>query len=102
VNFVRACDYLPFASPWGHPAGSVGGRELLVLKAVRTGESCTAAPGTVGPHLGGDVLVAAADEWVQVRRVRIGKSAFSAAEVLQPGERFALPASSEEASSAAR
>ncbi len=100
VNFVRACDYLPFASPWGHPGGSVGGRELLVLKAVRTGEPCTAAPGTVGRHVGRDVLVAAADEWVQVRRVRVGKSALPAAEVLQTGERFDLPAKSEEALSA--
>jgi UDP-4-amino-4-deoxy-L-arabinose formyltransferase/UDP-glucuronic acid dehydrogenase (UDP-4-keto-hexauronic acid decarboxylating) len=100
VNFVRACDYLPFASPWGHPAASIGGRELLVLKAVGTGEPCTAAPGTVGQYVGSDVLVAAADEWVRVRRVRVGKSALPAAEVLQPGDRFDLPAKSEEALSA--
>lgn len=100
VNFVRACDYLPFASPWGHPAASIGGRELLVLKAARTGERCTAAAGSVGEHVGSDVLVAATDEWVRVRRVRVGKSALPAAEVLQPGDRFDLPAKSEEVLSA--
>ena len=100
VNFVRACDYLPFASPWGHPAATIGGRELLVLKAARTGQPCTAPPGSVGEHVGTDVLVAAADEWVQVRRLRVGGSALPAAEVLQSGERFDLPAKSEEALSA--
>lgn len=102
VNFVRACDYLPFASPWGHPAASVSGKDLLVLKATRTGEACTVPPGTVGTQVGSDVLVAAADEWVQVRRVRFGGSALSAAEVLQPGQRFDLPGKSEEALSAAQ
>jgi UDP-4-amino-4-deoxy-L-arabinose formyltransferase/UDP-glucuronic acid dehydrogenase (UDP-4-keto-hexauronic acid decarboxylating) len=100
VNFVRACDYMPFASPWGHPAASVGGRELLVLKVARTGQPCSVAPGSVGEQVGSDVLVAAADEWVRVRRVRVGKSALPAAEILQPGERFDLPVKSEEALSA--
>src|SRR5262245_19991231 len=26
VDFVRACDYLPFPSPWGHPRTSLDGR----------------------------------------------------------------------------
>jgi methionyl-tRNA formyltransferase len=102
VNFVRACDYQPFASPWGHPAATIGGRELLLLKATRTGEPCTTPPGSVGERVGSDVLVAAADEWVRVRRVRVGKFALPAAEVLQPGDRFDLPAKSEEALSATR
>src|SRR6266513_6476154 len=33
VNFVRACDYLPFHSPWGHPWARLEGREVAILKA---------------------------------------------------------------------
>jgi methionyl-tRNA formyltransferase len=96
VNFVRACDYLPFTSPWGYPRAYVAGREVCVLKAMRTGKASGAQPGTVGWRVGGDVLVAARDEWVRVRRVQVGSSIFAAADVLRPGDRFALPMRAEE------
>ena len=101
VNFIRACDYAPFALPWGFPRAYMGGREIVVLKATRTGAATDARPGTVGCRVGSDVLVAARDEWVKVRRVQIGSSPFSAADVLRPGEHFAVP-SRLEASAAAR
>jgi methionyl-tRNA formyltransferase len=101
VNFIRACDYVPFASPWGVPRAYLAGREIVVLRATRTGERSDAPPGTVGPRIASDVLVAALDEWVKVRRVQIGNSHFPAADALRPGERFAVPKSLE-ASAAAR
>jgi UDP-4-amino-4-deoxy-L-arabinose formyltransferase/UDP-glucuronic acid dehydrogenase (UDP-4-keto-hexauronic acid decarboxylating) len=92
VGFVRACDYLPFASPWGSPQASVGGCEMAVIKAAVTGQSSSAAPGTIGDASGRGVLVSAADEWVLVQRVvRDGRGA-DAADVLQPGQRFDGPA----------
>lgn len=102
VNFVRACDYLPFTSPWGHPKASIAGRELAVLKAVRTGTPCHEAPGTVGIRVDGDVLVSTADEWVLLRRVQIGSSVFPAGDVLEPGQRFEIPIRVQEPSGAAR
>jgi methionyl-tRNA formyltransferase len=95
VNFIRACNYVPFASPWGFPRAYLGGREIVVLKATRTGERSDAPPGTVGPRINSDVLVAARDEWVKLRRVQIGNSPFPAADALRPGERFAVPKSLE-------
>jgi methionyl-tRNA formyltransferase len=92
VNFVRACDYAPFASPWGHPRGYLTGREIAVLKAVRTGTRTDSTPGTVGERAGSDVLVAARDEWVRVRQVQLGSGSFPASDVLRPGDRFAIPA----------
>ncbi len=91
VDFIRACDYLPFASPWGHPRATVEGREVAVLKAARTGERCEAAPGQIGWRDADDVLVAAADEWIRVRKVRVGQTTLRAAKVLYPGQRFHLP-----------
>jgi methionyl-tRNA formyltransferase len=92
VNFVRACDYAPFASPWGVPRAYLNGREIVVLKAALTGERMEAEPGTVGRRIGSDMLVAARDEWIKVRRVQIGSSIFPAADALREGDRFALPA----------
>ena len=91
VNFIRACDYAPFASPWGRPRAYLTGREIVVLKAALSGERSNAPAGTVGSREGSDILVAARDEWVRVRRVQVGSSSHAAADVLRPGERFAIP-----------
>ena len=91
VNFIRACDYAPFGSPWGLPRAYLAGREIVVLKASLTGERSDLPPGTVGRQLGSEMLVAARDEWIKVRRVQVGSSTFAAADALRPGDRFALP-----------
>lgn len=85
VDFVRACDYLPFPSPWGHPhCADVG-----ILKASASGEPAAAAPGTVGPPRDGRVPVAAADEWVLVDLVERGGERRPATAALVEGERLA-------------
>jgi UDP-4-amino-4-deoxy-L-arabinose formyltransferase/UDP-glucuronic acid dehydrogenase (UDP-4-keto-hexauronic acid decarboxylating) len=86
VDFVRACDYLPFPSPWGHPRASLRGRGLELLKAARTHRATAAEPGTVGEARDGAVEVAAGDEWIVLRRVRLDGAALDAAEVLAPGD----------------
>ena len=85
VDFVRASDYFPFASPWGSPATNLEGEELAVLKASRMEEPTEAPPGTVGEPRERGIPVAAADEWVLVERVLQGGRAQPAAEVLPPG-----------------
>ena len=102
VNFIRASDYAPFPSPWGHPAASIAGRRISVLKAVRTMEPCSEMPGRVGRRMGDEIMVAGGDRWVQIRRVRIGASVLPAGQVLQPGEQFDLSLHVEEHSGAAR
>jgi methionyl-tRNA formyltransferase len=88
VAFVRACDFFPFPSPWGHPSARLDGTELSILKAGRTGEDADAEPGTVGAAAEGSASVAAADEWVAVHRVRVNEEIEDAATVLQPGKRL--------------
>jgi methionyl-tRNA formyltransferase len=88
VNFVRACDYLPFRSPWGHPLTNVGTLELAVLKARRTCLRSDAGPGTVGEFTGEGVHVAALDEWVLVTKLKAGKESIDAAKVLRRGEQL--------------
>jgi methionyl-tRNA formyltransferase len=88
VAFVRACDYFPFPSPWGHPSARLNGAEFSVLKAGQTGERARAAPGTVGDVVEGSVTVAAADEWVTVSRVHVNGEVEDAAAVFRRGARL--------------
>ncbi len=83
VNFVRACDYSPFPSPWGHPATTLAGREVEVTSAARTHEPCSAPPGSLGRCDESGAYVAAADEWVAVRRLRAGGRIAAPIEILQ-------------------
>jgi methionyl-tRNA formyltransferase len=88
VNFVRACDYLPFPSPWGHPRTTGNGQEIAILKASRTDQACNSAPGTVGEVRGSEVLVASADTWVLVHDVEVEGRQLQPAEVLPTGSRL--------------
>jgi methionyl-tRNA formyltransferase len=88
VNFVRACDFLPFRSPWGHPRTNLNGEELFVLKASRTRQPCDCAPGTVGDPTGSGVPVAALDEWVFLHHVMMAGHPFKSTELLTAGSRL--------------
>lgn len=69
VDFVRACNYDPFPSPWGRPRSRLGSAEIEIVSAARTREATTAPPGTVGSVDGDGALVAAEDEWVLVKSI---------------------------------
>jgi methionyl-tRNA formyltransferase len=88
VAFVRACDYFPFPSPWGHPTARLEGRELAVLKAAATGEAAGEEPGTVGAVSATGAAVAAADEWVELQRVSLNGEVADAADVLRSDQRL--------------
>lgn len=89
VDLVRAADYAPFSSPWGAFATRVGGEDVAIVRASRTGEATDAPPGTIGPARDGGVPVAAGDEWVLVERVRHAGQAVPPATVLPAGRRCA-------------
>lgn len=84
-NFIRACDYAPFSSPWGMAKSLLDGREIGIAKALLTGERCRALPGTVGRVDPGSVMVACGDEWLQITSLRINDKYVSPGETLRPG-----------------
>ncbi len=88
VDFVRACDYFPFPSPWGQAQARLNGETVAVTKASRTGEAVDAEPGSVGPSGEEGVRVAAGDEWIVVHRLHVDGQARPAADVLEPGMRL--------------
>ena len=85
VNFVRACDYTPFPSPWGLPTVFWEHGEMNVVKADRTHQKCDGAPGTVGECGESGALVASADEWVSVRELKIDGQYVKPQAVLKTG-----------------
>ena len=87
-DFVRACDFGPFPSPWGHPAARLGGREVGLARTVRTGRACSEPPGTIGEHADDAAMVATGDEWLAVRSVVVEGRPVAAREVLAPGRCF--------------
>lgn len=85
ADLVRAADYRPFRSPWGHPVTRLDdGRELAIVRAAPTGEPVDAPPGVVrdGAH------VAAADEWVAVHELHVDGRPADPAAVLTAGARL--------------
>jgi methionyl-tRNA formyltransferase len=89
VNFVRACDYFPFPSPWGYPRTRLSAQEFALVKAVRTGIPSDAPPGTVGESVASGVHVACRDEWILVGKLLLGGKYLAASEILHSGDRLA-------------
>jgi methionyl-tRNA formyltransferase len=70
-DFVRACDYAPFPSPWGHPLAMVRDRTLAIARSELAGPGAPAAPGTVGEVGATGALVACGDGWLRLRRLLV-------------------------------
>jgi methionyl-tRNA formyltransferase len=76
LRFVRAADYSPFESPWGHPRASLAGRQLRIVEASATGLPASELPGTVMQVDDSGATVATGDELILVRRASLdGRSA---------------------------
>jgi methionyl-tRNA formyltransferase len=88
IDFIRACDYLPFRSSWGLPRTRLGTSILGVAKAMPTGRPADRPPGTVGGASDGAVEVACVDEWLLVRHLQLGGTIIPAIEVLKKGDRL--------------
>ncbi|HEY2932795.1 MAG TPA: formyltransferase family protein [Acidobacteriota bacterium] len=88
LNFIRAADYFPFPSPWGHPRTNRGALQIGVAKASRAGRPADAPPGTVLEPEENGVPIASLDEWILVQKVQVGEKFFSASEVLRAGDQL--------------
>lgn len=77
--FVRAADYYPMPSPWGHPAATLRGRAIEIAKVERTGRRAGREPGTIEGE-----EVATGDEWLRLRRIRLDGRYIEASRFLAP------------------
>jgi methionyl-tRNA formyltransferase len=88
VNFVRACNFCPFLSPWGYPQTRKGKCDFGIATASLTGRSTAASPGTVGGLDGTGVRIACSDEWISVGEVNIRGQFLNAAKILRVGDQL--------------
>ena len=88
VNWVRACDFLPFRSPWAYPRATTGDTEVGIVKARLTRRPCEGPPGTVGSLDASGAHLACADEWIVVSRLTMEDRYVSPSDVLKPGDRL--------------
>lgn len=87
VNHVRACDCFPLPSPWEAPITLLMGDPFGVSRATITGlRHAGENPGTVGAKTDSGVLVACADEWIEVRQLKIDEEFVDAVDVLSAGD----------------
>jgi methionyl-tRNA formyltransferase len=69
LRFVRAADYAPFDSPWGHPRAQLAGVSIGIAKAVATGMTAAQPPGTVVELDTSGAVVATGDELILIQRL---------------------------------
>lgn len=85
VDHIRAADFSPFPSPWGHPRSLNDGIPVGLVRATITSEPAAATPGTVGGKSTKGRLVAASDLWVDVQLVESEGQIRQARDVLTAG-----------------
>ncbi|MGH9970444.1 MAG: methionyl-tRNA formyltransferase [Pyrinomonadaceae bacterium] len=88
INLVRACDFFPFASPWGNPKARLGNRVIGIVKGSRTGQQCSCPPGSVGERVSSGVLVASTDEWILLEKLLVDGQLVNGGDVLHSGDRL--------------
>ena len=85
-RFVRASDFAPFPSPWGHPLAKTNGNSVGIARAASTAMPTSEPPGTVAVGEGEGLVVATGDEWIRVLRLELNGGKYVSAEsVLAPG-----------------
>ena len=88
VGFVRACDYFPFSSPWGHPRTKLGAQEVALAKARKLALPTREKPGTVAESGDLGAQVACSDEWILVQKLLVEGKYMSAQQLLKPGDQL--------------
>jgi methionyl-tRNA formyltransferase len=86
--FVRACDFLPFRSPWGHPRTSLDGAEIELLRAEAAVGSGDDPPGLVIGTDGEAALVSTGVGVLRVIRIRCDGEVAAGSSLLRPGARL--------------
>jgi UDP-4-amino-4-deoxy-L-arabinose formyltransferase/UDP-glucuronic acid dehydrogenase (UDP-4-keto-hexauronic acid decarboxylating) len=71
-RFVRAADYAPFTSPWGHPMSTLDGHLVGIARVRLTGAPAEGSPGELHEVTDAGAVVSAADELIVVERVWAG------------------------------
>ena len=87
-DFIRACDYGPFPSPWGRPQSTYQGRQVSVTKCALSETKSKELAGSIIRDEKGDFYAACSDEWLQIKKMFAAERSMSPAECLSEGGQF--------------
>ena len=88
LAFLRAFDFHPFRSPWGHAHARLNGERIGIIKAKRTSQPSSEVPGTLRCSEAGEIQVATGDEWITLGLVHVGAEHVAAAAALAGAQRL--------------
>lgn len=87
-NFVRACDYHPFISPWGAAKSKCGEQTIEVHKGHPSNKLCLEKPGTIRAQNCGRVKVATGSGWFFLDLIKYQGNFIDPHLIVQDGMRF--------------
>lgn len=83
-NFIRACDYYPFQSPWGTPYTTLKSERIFICKCTITDKPCKAVPGSIR-IMNREVEVATGDYWLQLDLIKYRENFVKPGIILKDG-----------------
>jgi methionyl-tRNA formyltransferase len=69
-NFVRACDFGPYPSPWGKPYSFFENDKIEVLKARPSQDTTNELPGSFRLQGSGNFQVSCKDRWLEIEELK--------------------------------
>lgn len=81
-RFVRACNFYPLPTPWGHPKAVIGNQPIQVLSVQKTSQKTEESPGSLKVTSEKKILVACKDGWIHIDEVITDEGAQEAFQAL--------------------
>lgn len=85
-DFIRACNFGPYPSPWGEPQASLRGQAVAIPRAGRLEGAVDAPPGTIVAVDRSGARVACGDGWLLIPALRVDGRDLPVADILRPGD----------------
>jgi methionyl-tRNA formyltransferase len=88
---VRACNYVPFTSPWGSAKTWLEDQQVNILQTQLSQTSSEARAGTIVATTDNRIMVATGDTVLEVTKITDNQGITYHEEILEPGTRFYYP-----------
>ncbi len=84
--FIRACNYAPFASPWGTPKTRLSDKLIELHSIEITNQKCDLPPGTIGCMNNDLVHITTGDYWIRITKCTLDGVLLPANSVFREGD----------------
>ncbi len=84
--FIRACNFAPYASPWGTPKTRLSDKLIEIHSMQVTDQKCDASPGTIGCINKDNVNISTGDLWTKITQCKLNGVLLPANKVFHVGD----------------